>query len=158
MTTPSLAKRAQRRCGRSWTAEQRLAHRTRRDPVSGCLIWQGQPNQSGYGLIRTGGRNHLAHRWSWTLRHGPIPAGAFVCHRCDERRCVNPDHLFLGTNALNMADMRAKRIRRHIPASTLPTPTAGQHDTAVIRIFYRGLELIGEVTVIPVAHEEGEKS
>jgi len=58
------------------------------------------------------GRTELAHRYAWTTRHGPIPKGALLCHRCDERRCVNPDHLLLGDWRLSMADLKAKRLRR----------------------------------------------
>lgn len=53
-------------------------------------------------------KNYLAHRFAWAEVHGEIPAGMFVCHKCDRPSCINVDHLFLGTHADNMADMRAK--------------------------------------------------
>jgi hypothetical protein len=126
------------KCPHSWTIEQRIAHRTRRDPLSGCWIWQGATQRrQGYGTVGYGDRTWLAHRLSWTGRHGPIPAGKILCHRCDERRCVNPDHLFLGDWRLNMADLKAKRLRR---------ATAAAADTGRIHIFIRGQELVGDVT------------
>jgi hypothetical protein len=134
-------------CHRSWTPEQRLAHLTRRDPLSGCLIWQGKPDRDGYGRIsaRPGGEQ-LAHRFAWSVRNGPIPEGAIVCHRCDERRCVNPDHLFLGTHAINRADRKAKMKALALPPAA---PAAGE-DRAQIRIVYRGLEMVGEVAIRPL--------
>lgn len=77
----------------------------------GCWLWNGYRNQSGYGVTRVGGRGSkaiFAHRLSWEIHKGPIPDGLHVLHRCDNPQCVNPEHLFLGTDLDNQRDRIAK--------------------------------------------------
>lgn len=89
-----------------------------------CWVWTGGVLKSGYGQTRVSGRFARAHRLAWTIFRGPIPANTMVLHACDVRRCVNPDHLFLGTNADNMADMRLKRRQGRRAMPTPPKPLA----------------------------------
>ncbi len=73
-----------------------------------CWEWTGHRKAGGYGSFVLNGRSERAHRASFIFFHGPIPTGMYVCHRCDNPGCVNPDHLFVGTATDNMQDMLRK--------------------------------------------------
>jgi hypothetical protein len=75
---------------------------------TGCLLWIGGKSSSGYGIFTIKHKPYLAHRISYGLFNGEVPQDQYVCHKCDNKLCVNPDHLFLGSASDNMQDMIAK--------------------------------------------------
>lgn len=125
------------------------------DKSSDCWNWVGGIHKGGYGTFWLLGRARPAHRVAWVLHNGPIPAhdsyhGNCVCHRCDNPRCVNPDHLFLGTNADNMADRNAKGRTRRGPNKKNQGQSNGfakltEADVAFIRNHPGTLRQLGEM-------------
>lgn len=86
-----------------------------------CWEWTGASNTQGYGYCSTQRITILAHRFSWEIHNGrAIPPGMVICHKCDNPWCVNPEHLFLGTAADNIADMLQKREARR--GGSTPAP------------------------------------
>jgi hypothetical protein len=117
---------------------------------SGCWEWVGSVNKAGYGSIYVDGKNVRAHRYSYLLHYGPFDGNLFVCHKCDNPKCVNPEHLFLGTCLDNTRDsVRKGRFRRkydngHLPGNSLIK------DSNTIRAIKNDLEN-RELTVAAIA-------
>jgi hypothetical protein len=91
----------------------------------GCWEWRGAKSRFGYGRFIVGRNNRLAHRVAWAATRGEIPVGMNVCHRCDNPSCVNPDHLFLGTQRDNVRDMHEKG---RAPVPVRPTHCIHGHE------------------------------
>lgn len=102
-----------------------------------CWEWQKVPSSNGYGIVRYRGQRIPAHRVSWEIHFGPIPDGLFVLHKCDNRRCVNPYHLFLGTHQDNMDDMNAKGRRLVASGERCGSAKLTQAKVNLIRDLYK---------------------
>lgn len=92
-------------------AIERFLEKVNKNTPGDCWEWQGYRLPSGYGTFSVNGTKRLVHRYSYEFHVGPIPDGVEVCHSCDNPRCCNPAHLFLGTQEANMADMTKKGRR-----------------------------------------------
>jgi hypothetical protein len=89
--------------------EERLRNGSVKDSCTGRWNWIGAKSHNGYGWIKVNNVMQKAHRVAFQTFVGPIGEGLLVLHSCDNPQCINPDHLYLGTNAVNSADMVAKR-------------------------------------------------
>ena len=90
------------------TLQEKFEQKVERIPFSNCWIWKAWINEHGYGRMRVKNNLVLAHRVSWEIHKTSIPKGLCVLHHCDVPSCVNPDHLFLGTQKDNILDMFKK--------------------------------------------------
>lgn len=102
---------------RFWPKVNKAGPTVRRE-LGPCWLWSGSVMTNGYGCIREQGKTMTAHHASWLLAgKSPPPKGIFLCHRCDDRRCVNPAHLFEGTPGDNTRDAVAKgrMVQQHSP-------------------------------------------
>ncbi len=117
-----------------------------RPNVNGCVEWAGELTNKGYGELRVAGKHKTTHRLAWTEVHGPIPDGLWVLHKCDNRKCINVEHLYLGTVVENSRDMaERKRSGRYLmPESNLRGSAHGmaQTDETIVEII-RVLDSLG---------------
>lgn len=105
------------------------------DPDTGCLIWTGRRDRDGYGRFRQHGKDVRAHRWALGHRLGrPVHPDLFACHNCDNRSCINPDHLREDTHQGNMADRQHRG--RQATGSRNGRAKLTESDVASIRLLY----------------------
>jgi len=90
------------------------------EDTSKCWIWTGSIGGCRYGGFLFNGKVDLAHRVSWMIHNGKIPDGMCVCHHCDNTKCVNPEHLFVGTQIDNIKDMCQKNRQRSLSGESNP--------------------------------------
>lgn len=102
-----------------------------------CWIWTACKDIGGYGNFRLKGKTVKSHRFSWEHFKGEIPEGMKICHKCDTPACVNPDHLFLGTQKDNVIDMVAKGRDNHAFGETQGSSKLTWSDIDEIRNLYK---------------------
>lgn len=132
-----------------------MAHYSIPEPNSGCLLWMGPKEQQGYGALSFKRKVLKTHRIAWELANGPIPAGMCVCHKCDNRLCVEPTHLWLGTQADNQADKIAKGRQarnRHIRGEAVSTARLTDAQVLAIRSDTRKQRVIADDFGIDQSH------
>ena len=116
------------------TAIERFERKYYPDPNSGCWLWFGSISKHGYGEFYLGEKRYeRAHRASWIFKNGEIPADLHVLHKCDVRSCVNPNHLWLGTNSDNVADMVSKKRNKWMVGSNHKRSKINEDDVLLIR-------------------------
>lgn len=148
-------------CGSHWLADSRKASPAevleRRSRQSGdCIEWTGRLDAHGYGTVTFRRRKVRVHRLAYEYVYGPIPAGLHVCHSCDNRRCVKIEHLFLGTNADNIADRNTKarqargetHARAKLTADDVRTIRQSEASNVALAAAYG----VGETTINNVRH------
>jgi len=110
-----------------------------------CWNWTACINTDGYGIIAVNGQADSAHRVSWKIHHGEIPEGMCVCHKCDNPSCVNPNHLFLGTQEDNIKDMCRKGRAVHKLGEDAPNAKLTEKEVIEIRRRYRNGESVSAI-------------
>ena len=116
----------------------------------GCWLWTAGGRGTGYGAIKYNGKIVDAHRVSWILHFGEIPEGMFICHKCDVRKCVNPDHLFIGTHKDNMQDCikKGRFVRSEISQFKNGNKPPNRHYSELfIKLILDGIKNKGELSL-----------
>ena len=133
----------------------RFWNKVEKSDSGSCWEWKAAVLAGGYGQFFYEGKQQKAHRVSWIIANGEIPKGMVICHKCDNRRCVNPAHLFLGTQRDNVRDMMGKGRNNFISGwkpllgSRNPMAKIAEHQVHEIR------ELAGKIPYTKIAERYG---
>lgn len=114
-------------------ANDRFMSKTIQIPIAGCWLWTAYLDKAGYGMFWLNGTMRLSHRVAFELFRGSIPQEKHVCHSCDVRSCVNPAHLWLGTNDENIKDKVRKQRQAFLRGENHPNAKLTAADVLTIR-------------------------
>lgn len=121
---------------------ERFSEKYKVNQETGCWEWIACIGTNGYGAIGFNGKKTSAHRIAYELFNNEIPEGMHVCHRCDNRKCVNPDHLFIGTRQDNMDDMKSKK--RQVYGEKHPSTQFSEQDIFnIFEKYSKGMSALG---------------
>lgn len=143
------------RANRTKPVMERIFDKITPEPNTGCWLWCGCADKDGYGFVRVDGKNKKVHRVIFERHNGSINAKTLVCHTCDTPSCVNPLHLYAGTNSDNQIDAA---IRQRAPCQKLSVRdvleirerrASGETATSLAKEF--GVHL---TTIINIAHRQ----
>ena len=115
------------------TPIERFFKNIKDENTSDCWLWKTYNHNDGYGTLHINRKRIYAHRYSWIIHYGEIPKGLFVCHKCDNPKCVNPEHLFLGTNTDNVNDMIKKGRKKQAKGNDYSRAKLKSEDVIDIR-------------------------
>jgi hypothetical protein len=137
--------------------EQRIFDYSMPEPNSGCWLWLGALNACGYGTIGVKYRSQLAHRISYSVFKGLVPKRKNVLHHCDMPCCVNPEHLFVGTQRDNVHDMEHKKRAYHPRGENHGLAKITEREVKLIRMDKRSERTIAKAMGLTRAIVRGVK-
>ena len=129
-----------------------LTSRTTIDPIAGCWVWQKAVQKCGYGKAKFQDKIQSSHRIAWQLAFGPIPDGAWVLHKCDNKLCCNPEHLFLGDVKSNTADKVARQ--RQNRGESVPQSKLTEAEVLEIRARYPAESVMQLARAFSISHSK----
>ena len=119
-----------------------------KDEITGCWNWNRKKRYFGYGTISEDNKQYLAHRYSYFKLIGDIPEGMCVCHHCDNPGCVNPEHLWLGTQQDNLNDMFRKKRNKAPVGENNANSKIKEKDVAEIKKLLKTAFTVSEIAII----------